>query len=185
MLNFRQTGRLLATLLLGTALTFAAGHAHAKAEHRRHHHARHAYFAVRRHVRGGVKLFGFPEHLPVVAPDLVAEAKRDLGRGNFTHLAVEWCGAAMGIWARMTNYFVPPGYLQARQWIHAGPRLSRPAIGAVAVWSHHVGIIAGMTPRGPLMVSGNFNHRVAFGIQRRGKFLGYIQPVKIHNIRGV
>lgn len=124
-----------------------------------------------------VDIRGMERNLPVVAPDLVAEAERFLGSRNFTGLRVEWCKAALNVWLRRAGYFANSS-LRAADALALGPRLRSPAIGAIAVWSHHTGVIAGMTPRGPLLISGNFGHRVAEGIQRRGRFLGYVEPVR-------
>jgi hypothetical protein len=62
---------------------------------------------------------------------------------------------------------------QMRQWLGGGPELnlarnwarfgspSGPAIGAIVVWPHHVGIITGRTGSGMWIVkSGNDGHRV-------------------------
>ena len=107
--------------------------------------------------------------------DLVAIARQFLGRGNVTGYRGQWCGAFLGLVAKRAGHAVPAGYLKASEWIHAGRRLSGPRPGAVAVWSHHVGIVEAITARGPLLISGNFGRRVAEGYQRRGRLLGYIE----------
>lgn len=163
MLRRAQILRLFLTALLGVFL-FSVASAHAASARHRHHHARIVY------ATGA---------LPILAPELVAEAERFRGRRNPTGFRGPWCGAFAALVARTRHFFVPRGYLQARQWIHAGPRLSGPAVGAYAVWSGHVGIVKAMTPRGPLLISGNFNRMVAEGVQRRGRFLGYYRPRKL------
>lgn len=44
----------------------------------------------------------------------------------------------------------------AREWAHEGAPAPGPAVGVVAVWPHHVGVITGQTPDGEWIVhSGN------------------------------
>ena len=109
-----------------------------------------------------------------IGGDLVATARRFLGSGRPHGAPAEWCGAFMGLVARVTGHAVPAGYEKAAQWIHAGPRLPGPRVGAIAVYSHHVGIVEAVTKQGPLLISGNFGHKVAEGYQRRGRLLGYV-----------
>lgn len=48
----------------------------------------------------------------------------------------------------------------ARNWAYEGAGLGGPAIGAVVVWPHHVGIITGKTASGWVVKSGNDGHAV-------------------------
>lgn len=48
----------------------------------------------------------------------------------------------------------------ARWWAHFGSNAHGPAVGAVVVWPHHVGIITGRTDKGWVVKSGNDGHRV-------------------------
>lgn len=67
-----------------------------------------------------------------------------------------WCGW----WARQQKGVTNPSYNRAINWLNYG-RPTSPQVGAVVVWSHHVGIITGRDSRGWLVTSGNWNNRVA------------------------
>lgn len=53
----------------------------------------------------------------------------------------------------------PAGNL-ARWWAGYGSRAHSPAVGAIVVWRHHVGIITGKTARGWVVKSGNDGNAV-------------------------
>lgn len=62
----------------------------------------------------------------------------------------KWCG-----WWMRTQLGGGPEFNLARNWRKYGAP-ARASIGAVVVWSHHVGIIVGQTARGEWLVkSGN------------------------------
>jgi hypothetical protein len=66
-----------------------------------------------------------------------------------------WCG-----WWMRTQKGGGPELILARNWARWG-RSSGPQIGAVVVWSHHVGMITGRTAKGQWIVkSGNDGGRV-------------------------
>lgn len=66
-----------------------------------------------------------------------------------------WCG-----WWMRTQKGGGPELNLARNWANWG-RPSGPRVGAVVVWSHHVGMITGRTPDGQWIVkSGNDDGRV-------------------------
>jgi len=48
----------------------------------------------------------------------------------------------------------------ARWWSHFGSPSGGPAVGAIVVWPHHVGLITGRTAQGWVVISGNDNHAV-------------------------
>jgi uncharacterized protein (TIGR02594 family) len=159
---------------------------HRVLKHKQHHIKSHKHYFIKQHhsskqstvpmqsywqdERARQEAAGQP-----VSTDLIAIASRFLGRGNPTGFRGPWCGAFMALVARMGGYAVPSGYLQARQWIHAGQRLSKPEYGAVAVWTGHVGLVR----QWPVIISGNFGHRVAVGVQRRQKLLGFVRLNKL------
>lgn len=163
--------RLIAVACVLGGIVFAAGgaQAHGHVRHHRVHHVARVHHKVR--IRYVQKL---PPLQAAVSPDLVTTARRFLGAHNPTGFAGAWCGAFLNLVARLTGHASPPGYLRAAAWAHAGQRLSGPQPGAVAVYSHHVGIIEAVTSRGPLLISGNWAHRVGEGYQRRGRLLGYV-----------
>lgn len=67
-----------------------------------------------------------------------------------------WCGwwlrQYLGVKDRAGNL--------ARWWAHFGTAAHGPAVGAVVVWRHHVGIITGRTGEGWIVKSGNDGHAV-------------------------
>ncbi|HLC08416.1 MAG TPA: hypothetical protein VJK06_03940 [Methyloceanibacter sp.] len=65
-----------------------------------------------------------------------------------------WCG-----WWMRTQKGGGPELNLARNWTKWG-RPSGPRVGAVVVWSHHVGIITGRTATGWIVKSGNDGGRV-------------------------
>jgi hypothetical protein len=65
-----------------------------------------------------------------------------------------WCG-----WWMRTQKGGGPEMNLARNWANWG-RPSGPQVGAVVVWSHHVGIITGRTASGWVVKSGNDGGRV-------------------------
>lgn len=67
-----------------------------------------------------------------------------------------WCG-----WYMRTQLGGGPEYNLARNWAKRGRPLNGPRVGAVVVWSHHVGLITGRTKDGHWIVrSGNDDGRV-------------------------
>jgi hypothetical protein len=85
---------------------------------------------------------------PLCAPRLYALAHRRAGRGHSTRstLAVgarpaRWCG-----WWMRTQKGGGAELNLARNWKNWG-RPSGPRVGAVVVWSHHVGMVTGRTER--------------------------------------
>jgi hypothetical protein len=68
------------------------------------------------------------------------------------HRGAPWCGTYLSSYLGKHD-----GNLAlARNWAHEGSPASGPAVGVVAVWPHHVGIITGQTSDGQWIVhSGN------------------------------
>jgi hypothetical protein len=67
-----------------------------------------------------------------------------------------WCG-----WWMRTQLGGGPEYNLARNWTHWGRPANGPRVGAVVVWTHHVGMITGRTADGHWIVkSGNDGGRV-------------------------
>lgn len=66
-----------------------------------------------------------------------------------------WCG-----WYMRTRHGGGPEYNLAANWAHRGSP-SGPHVGAIVVWSHHVGEITGQAANGKwIVLSGNDSHRV-------------------------
>ncbi len=73
------------------------------------------------------------------------------GRHNAGPRPSRWCG-----WWMRTQFGGGPEYNLARNWAKRGRALNGPRVGAVVVWSHHVGYITGRTKDGQWIVkSGN------------------------------
>ena len=68
----------------------------------------------------------------------------------------KWCGW----WLRQELGVQDPRYNLARSWYKWGTP-TQPTIGAVVVWSHHVGLIVGQNAKGQWLIrSGNDGGRV-------------------------
>lgn len=68
----------------------------------------------------------------------------------------KWCG-----WWMRTQFGGGPEYNVARNWAKRGTSAGGPAVGAVVVWPHHVGIIVGRAENGRWLVkSGNDSNAV-------------------------
>lgn len=67
-----------------------------------------------------------------------------------------WCGW----WLRQHLGVSDRSYNLARNWIRYGSSSHGPAVGAIIVWRHHVGIITGRTSSGWIIKSGNDGHAV-------------------------
>jgi hypothetical protein len=78
------------------------------------------------------------------------------GRAVNWHRPRAWCGWWMRRHLGVAN---PAGNL-ARWWAGFGRPAHGPAVGAIVVWRHHVGIITARAERGWVVKSGNDGHRV-------------------------
>jgi hypothetical protein len=67
-----------------------------------------------------------------------------------------WCGWQMRQWFGVADR----AYNLARQWAHYGRPAGGPAVGAIVVYPHHVGIITGRSENGWIVKSGNDGHAV-------------------------
>jgi hypothetical protein len=78
------------------------------------------------------------------------------GRYSVGPRPARWCG-----WWMRTQLGGGPEYNLARNWAKRGRPLNGPRVGAVVVWSHHVGLITGRTESGQWIVkSGNDDGQV-------------------------
>ncbi|HVV80335.1 MAG TPA: TIGR02594 family protein [Pseudolabrys sp.] len=110
--------------------------------------------------------------------DLIAEARKYLGR-NPTGWSTEWCGRFLDMVLRKTGR--KGGGNLARGYLKYGRHLPGPQIGAIAVFSRrgggHVGIVTGVDSNGnPIVISGNYNDRVAVAAYPASRVLGYVDP---------
>jgi uncharacterized protein (TIGR02594 family) len=109
---------------------------------------------------------------------LIAEARRYLGR-NPTGWAHDWCGKFLDMVLRHTGY--RGGGNLALAYVKYGHRLPGPQVGAIAVFTRrgggHVGIVTGIDSNGnPVVISGNYNHRVAETTFPARLAVAYVSP---------
>lgn len=121
--------------------------------------AAHAFFAMLTVLILGSSLpfasaEAFPSPFASAASQKPAKATKPVSR-NVGPRPARWCG-----WWMRTQKGGGPELNLARNWAHWG-RASRARVGAVVVWSHHVGMITGRTESGQWIVkSGNDGGRV-------------------------
>lgn len=109
---------------------------------------------------------------------LVTEARRYLGT-NPTGRKDLWCGAFLDMVLKRIGY--KGGGNLASAYARYGTRISGPQIGAIAVmWRQgggHVGIVTGLDKKGnPIIISGNYQKRVAEAVYPRGRIYAYVVP---------
>lgn len=111
--------------------------------------------------------------------DLVREAARWIGSGNFTGKPGAWCAWAISAWLTATGHR-PLASGMAASALSYGPRLSAPRVGALAVlstrrgWAGHVGLVAGIHGDLIEMISGNWGHRVSRALVPMRSFVAFI-----------
>jgi uncharacterized protein (TIGR02594 family) len=109
---------------------------------------------------------------------LVTEARRYLGT-NPTGRKDLWCGAFLDMVLKRIGY--KGGGNLASAYARYGTRVSGPQIGAIAVmWRQgggHVGIVTGLDKKGnPIIISGNYQKRVAEAVYPQGRVYAYVIP---------
>lgn len=112
--------------------------------------------------------------------NVVAEARRYLG-GNPTGRASLWCARFMNLVLERTGHH-GTGSDMARSFAGYGQRVSGPQVGAIAVMGRrggggHVGVVSGIDAQGnPIVISGNYGHRVREVPMSRGRIYAYVLP---------
>lgn len=107
---------------------------------------------------------------PASSRSILAVARRDVGRRNWTGIS-RWCGAAMSDWATAATgrrYRI----FRAIDWSRVG-RPTTAHVGAVAVLRHHVGVVAEVTANGVVLLSGNHQKRVGYGVYPTSSVIAY------------
>jgi uncharacterized protein (TIGR02594 family) len=110
---------------------------------------------------------------------VVAEARRYIG-GNPTGRGRLWCARFMNLVLERTGHR-GTGSDMARSFAHYGQRVSGPQVGAIAVMARrgggHVGVVSGIDAQGnPIVISGNYGHRVREVPMSRGRIYAYVMP---------
>ncbi|HVX79152.1 MAG TPA: TIGR02594 family protein [Bradyrhizobium sp.] len=145
----------------------------------RHAQRRAAGFANARLVSGSaVASSGFSGGFGLLK--VVADARRYIGSGNPTGLPSLWCARFMNMVLHQAGYR-GTGSDAARSFASYGRRVSGPRVGAIAVMARrgggHVGIVSGIDARGnPIVISGNYGHRVAEASISRSRIYAYVVP---------
>src|SRR5574340_827421 len=76
----------------------------------------------------------------------------DAGLSHSDPRPAKWCGWALRQWLGVKDR----AYNLAKNWAHFGERASGPALGVIAVYPHHVGIVVAVPAPGRMvMKSGN------------------------------
>jgi len=112
--------------------------------------------------------------------DVVAEAARWIGSGNFTGQPGPWCADAVSAWLERSGHRPLEGRM-ASSALAYGPRLERPEVGALAVlgsrrgWASHVGVVSSVDGDGSIhLISGNWGRRVAEAVVPRGSVIAFV-----------
>jgi uncharacterized protein (TIGR02594 family) len=111
---------------------------------------------------------------------IVADARRYIGDGNPTGRRTLWCARFMNMVLHQAGYR-GTGSDAARSFASYGRRVPGPRVGAIAVMARrgggHVGIVSGIDRKGnPIVISGNYGHRVAEASISRGRIYAYVMP---------
>jgi uncharacterized protein (TIGR02594 family) len=107
---------------------------------------------------------------------VVSEARRYIGT-NPTGRGSLWCAAFMNMVLERSGHRGSGSNL-ARSFASYGHRVSGPQVGAIAVMGHHVGVVSGIDARGnPIIISGNYQRRVAEATYSRGRIYAYVMPM--------
>jgi uncharacterized protein (TIGR02594 family) len=175
-------------------------HAHAHHHHhahtaRHHGHRGHRYARASRFERGAAEMRtrGLDRRQASLMADsqssgmsssggssVVTEARRYLG-GNPTGRGRLWCARFMNLVLERTGHR-GTGSDMARSFAHYGQRVSGPQVGAIAVMGRrggggHVGVVSGIDAQGnPIVISGNYGHRVREVPMSRGRIYAYVVP---------
>ena len=160
-------------------------HERAERQHAEHHRGRRMIRAVAVH-EDGVKVTGFDtiasvnRSFGVAGNSIVAEARHWLGT-NPTGRSTLWCARFMNFVLKRIGLSGTSSDL-AQSFASYGHRLSGPKVGAIAVMSRgrsggHVGVVSGFDRTGnPIIISGNYSHRVAEAVYSRGRIYAYVTP---------
>ncbi len=180
-----------ALTLCSVAIAVSVNPASARSHHgvSRHHYAHSSHHGIRvRHARRGrlairagqFENAAFQNAQSFGSSNVVDEARRYMG-GNPTGRGRLWCARFMNMVLERSGHH-GTGSDMASSFAGYGQRVSGPQVGAIAVMSRgrrggHVGIVSGIDASGnPIVISGNFNNRVAEATISRGRIYAYVMP---------
>ncbi len=116
-------------------------------------------------------------------PEALLEALRYMG-ANAKTLGLPpslWCADFMNMVLRKTG-IEATGSRAARSYLKYGQKIDEPRVGAIAIFTRgenggHIGIVRGTDGAGnPIIVSGNYNNRVAEAVYPKSRVLAYVVP---------
>ncbi len=81
----------------------------------------------------------------------------------------------MRAWLRASGHPISGTDHRAVSFARYG-RPTSPHVGAVAVLPHHVGIVAGVSRAGVVLLSGNHGRRVAYGVYPMRRIIAFRDP---------
>ncbi|WP_068015120.1 TIGR02594 family protein [Rhodoplanes sp. Z2-YC6860] len=115
-----------------------------------------------------------------LSTSIIIEARRWIGT-NPTGLRKLWCANFMNFVLTRLGYSGTSSDM-AQSFASYGKRLVGPEIGAIAVMRRgksggHVGVVTGFAASGnPIIISGNYTHRVAEAVYSRSHIYAYVAP---------
>lgn len=115
-----------------------------------------------------------------LSTSIITEARRWIGT-NPTGRRKLWCANFMNFVLNRLGYLGTSSDM-AQSFAYYGKRLAGPEIGAIAVMRRgksggHVGVVSGFDPNGnPIIISGNYTHRVAEAVYSRSRIYSYVAP---------
>lgn len=108
----------------------------------------------------------------------VVVAQKYLGTNPTGHASL-WCADFANFVERQLGR-PGTGSREAVSFLHYGTRVHNPAPGDIVVLGRtgggHVGFLIKQTADGPLIISGNHNHRVGIGVYDPRRVLAYVRP---------
>jgi uncharacterized protein (TIGR02594 family) len=117
------------------------------------------------------------------SPDALLEALKHVG-ASAKALGLPpslWCADFMNLVLRKSG--IPAtGSRAAKSYLQYGKQIDEPRVGAIAIFTRgknggHVGIVRGTDGNGnPIIVSGNYNHRVAEAVYPKARVIAYVVP---------
>ncbi len=117
----------------------------------------------------------FNENSAVPTSNVLAEARRYLGRGNVTGGHRAWCADFVNMVLRQTGH-LSSGSGMPQSLLGVGTRISTPRPGDLVVMRGHVTIFAGYGGRGFVGLGGNQHHRVALSNFSLRSVVAFVRP---------
>jgi uncharacterized protein (TIGR02594 family) len=117
----------------------------------------------------------FHENSAAPTSNVLAEARRYLGRGNVTGSHRAWCADFVNMVLRQTGHLSSSSGMP-QSLLSVGTRTSTPRPGDLVVMRGHVTIFAGYGGRGFVGLGGNQHHRVALSNFSLRSVVAFVRP---------